>query len=409
MRIRNKILIIVFCAVLVGPFALWIAQAKMKLPLPDFVTAEGAAYLAGGKSDTSIKDKFSLTGFADKSLQEALENKIGNYIPAKGSALLTNAYLQRTAIATSNNLFDWECYPTYFGSSHLYIPSKNSICTFPAIYKESIPELSSFCKELKKFSHRNPEINIKLYIVDYSTTSSINPSQKYLKKRATTSDFFKYLDKRLKKCQNIEVFADCHNDIEAYYDFYFRSDHHWNARGALQAYTTLYKNDKNAATITEAGYKNIDGPLYSGSYSRNGLCIVEDKPFDFEYGFDEIDLENDGNLTNGSSHILYENASEQKKHWDFYDLYYRDAQKATNNKAKRNAVMVSDSFGGALLRPVATNYEDVKLYSYFHFCATSDVKLQDLIDGQNISDIILVAHPDNYLSFLGRNPQFFKE
>lgn len=407
MRIRNTILIVAFCLILVGPFTLWIAQSRLNLQLPDYLTSEEATFLSGGVSDVTLKDKISIAGFTDKDLQTALEEKVGNFIPVKAKALLTNAYMQRAAIYTSNCLFDWDCYPTYYGSKNLVIPSQNAVSIIPGLEKETVPKLSSLCKRLKRFSEKNPDLNFKLYITDYAYTSKTNPAQKYLSHAATTQDVVEYLDRRVKGCSNIEVLTDYSNSIDEYYEYFYRSDHHWNANGALRAYKTLFKDNGNSQLLQKDSYVDVDGPLFSGSYTRSGLYIVEEKPIDFAYRFDEVDLTKDDQEENGSEHTAYFESSKQRKHWEFYDLYYEDFAKATNNGNKKNALVIADSFGRALLRPIALNYENVYFFTYLHFADTNSVKIKELLTKHDISDVIFVGHSPNYTTFASRHPHFF--
>lgn len=407
MRIRNTILIVAFCMILIGPFSLWVIQSKMNIHLPDYLTSEEATFLSGGISDVTLKGKISINGFTDKDLQEALEEKVGNFIPAKAKALLTNAYLQRTAISTSNCLFNWDCYPTFYGSNNLVIPAQGSVSIMPDLEKETIPKLSALCKRLKRFSKENPDMGFRLYIVDYAYTSNTNPAQKYLSHAATTQDVIKYLDNRLKDQENVEVLTDYSSDLDEFYKYFYRSDHHWNANGVFRAYKTLFNNNENVRLLQKDGYVDVDGPLFSGSYTRSGLYIVEDKPIDFSYQFDEVDLAEDGIEENGSEHTAYFESSKQRKHWEFYDLYYEDFAKATDNKNKKNALVIADSFGRALLRPISLNYEKVYFYTYMHFADTNNARLQKLISKHDISDVIFVGHSPNYTTFASRHPHFF--
>ena len=64
-------------------------------------------------------------------MQAELETEVGNYIPCKGIAQLTNARLQRTAIALSSDLFRWDAYPTFYGSKYVYVPKDDVLLGLP--------------------------------------------------------------------------------------------------------------------------------------------------------------------------------------------------------------------------------------------------------------------------------------
>ena len=116
LSVRNVLFPVVMCLLLCGPGLLFVA-GRMDASLPSWLTAEDATYLSGGIKYPDVVGELSLEGFASGDLQQAIEDEVGNYIPAKGAALLLNAGLQHEAICASNVLFGWDCLPAFYGSS----------------------------------------------------------------------------------------------------------------------------------------------------------------------------------------------------------------------------------------------------------------------------------------------------
>lgn len=116
LKIRRTIFPILVALVLISPAALFCAQKVAHLSLPSWLTTEEAKYLSGTTSEVDVRATATLAGFESGKFQTALETEIGNFIPAKATALLGNAAIQRAAIAASNVLFRWEWYPTFYGS-----------------------------------------------------------------------------------------------------------------------------------------------------------------------------------------------------------------------------------------------------------------------------------------------------
>lgn len=411
MKIRNIVFSALICIFLCGPAALWVAQERTLLNLPTWFTAEDARYLSGGISKAEVGKNLNLEGFANEKLQSALESKIGNYVPIKARALLTNAGIQRKAIDLSNSFFNWDCYPTYYGSAYIFLPEQSAIATFPAYDRNCYDRLDSFCEPIATYAKEHSTLRIKIYLADMSSTSKANPAAQYVSRVFFTQDAVDYIKNHLEDCSNIQVYTDTYTNPAEYYSYYFRSDHHWNARGALRAFETMgNQTDPECGAIFSQGFRDVEGPLYSGSYMRAGLCPAEDKPFDLAYKFDNIALENNNSSWSGEEHELYYSADKLKQQYQFYDLYFNATPWFKNKKpASSNAIIVIDSFGCALARPLSTEYDAT-------FCTTAlaghnktDLKLSEIDDNSHdVTDVIFVGCLGNYLSFVSRNPHFFE-
>lgn len=105
MRIKDCVFSAILLLILLSPALLLGAERILNLELPGWATATNATYLSGGISDKTIRDKVTRDGINSKELQDALEERLGNFVPAKATALLGNAPWQRTAIALSNSIF----------------------------------------------------------------------------------------------------------------------------------------------------------------------------------------------------------------------------------------------------------------------------------------------------------------
>ena len=200
--------------------------------------------------------------------------------------------------------------------------------------------------------------------------------------------------------------SDYPDTLHDYYKYFFRSDHHWNARGAAQAFNSLVSNRDEEHPLSYS-VSEVNGPKYSGSYARLGLCPVEDEPVDLTRSFEETTLISGNQQTNGNSHSAYADAPPLMKHYQFYDLYYQGFNQITSRNGNGKAILVCDSFGGALLRPLSLAYSSIDVYAYLHWNAESDAVLQSLLSEKDAEAVIFVGHPGNYLSFTERHPNFF--
>lgn len=401
-RLQSVLFSGVLCLLLCGPICL-LAAERAGISLPSWFTAEDATYLSGGVEKTDLFDRRGLREIFGGGFREAVETEVGNYIPCKATALLANAALQRNAIALSNALYQWPCYPTSFGANHLYIPEQDAVTAWP---RSADPlkdgGLLDFGDQLRAFAADNEGVSVCACVVDMSATAKTNPACSLVSESYTTSQVVDALKGRIGDA--VTVLGAESDSLEDYYARFFRSDHHWRASEAVRAYNEIAawagKDELLTAIVA------VDGPNYSGAYARNSLCIVEDAPSRLAYDFDFVRLEKGGVTESGNEHKLYESATEQNKHWRFYDLFY-DSFTHSEGMGGGSVLLVCDSFGYALLRPLSVGYEKVSCSNALHASSKTDASLAKLIEDCGADTVVFVGHAGNYSSFVKRNPAFF--
>lgn len=151
----------------------------------------------------------------------------------------------------------------------------------------------------------------------------------------------------------------------------------------------------------------MEGPLYSGAYARNSLCLVTDEPTELAYDFTDVELSKGDTAEGGNEHALYVSADEQNKHWRFYDLFYNSFA-TVKGTGEGRALLVCDSFGFALLRPLATGFAEVACVNSLQATAETDQSLGELLRESGAGTVLFVGDPGNFSTFCERNPQFFE-
>lgn len=155
------------------------------------------------------------------------------------------------------------------------------------------------------------------------------------------------------------------------------------------------------------GYKVVQGPLFSGSYSRFSLCIVNDVPKDCDLDFSQIVLcRDDLAVEDGGTHLEYDESSCLEKHWHFYDTYFAPFE-SIEGVGEGSLLLVSDSMGQALARLLGLRYAEIVWVDSLHQNSTSDMELKNLIEEYDIDDVLFVGAVIDYHSFLNRHPNYF--
>lgn len=400
-RVRSFVLSIVLCLFLCGPLILFGIE-KLGVSLPDWVTSEGAAYLSGGMQTTSFSDVHDIRSLL-KCVHADAEDEIGNHVPMKATALLANAHWQRGAISLSNMLWQWPCYPTSFGADHLYIPAQDAVCKWPRAVNPAVDEgLQDFEERLTRFAAAHKELTFVSFVVARSETSSANPARPLVPESYTASDVVSAMKEELGA--GVVVQCEDPDSLDEYYKQFFRSDHHWRASGAVLAYNQLAGVLGKQQISSEV--QRVAGPLYSGAYARNSLCLVEDEPTDLVYDFSDTLLGDGDSSEEGDAHAHYFGANEQNKHWRFYDLFY-DMFPESRGVGEGKILLVCDSFGFALIRPLAVGYEEVIVVNALQASQKTDQSLEALLADAGFDTVLFVGDSGNFSTFYERNPYFF--
>lgn len=398
MRIRNTIFAILFCAFLLGPAAV-IFSEQVGIELPGWLSAEDSRYLDGGIAKADVAGNLSPEGFASEELQTALDNEVGNHVPLKFSALLGNAALQRSAIEASNALFNWPCYPAYYGSDKLYDPSLNTLSYMPAKSSEVFTERwRSFAEGVVKTAKRHPDKRFLIYIAQGSDTPSYNAAYELVADALVPQECIDVMTEITKDADNVFVVTKSYDSAEDYFHDYFTTDHHWNIEGAYTAYTQI-ADTLGLDQISLDGTHQIEGCLYNGAYSRSGLLLLNEKVYDSNKTFSNlVAITEEGAEESLNAHTHFWDGSKLAQDFSFYDRYYDDIPgpiTIKGGKGDRKALLVSNSYRGAIQRLLGSSYHELATNTQLHVNTKMKQCLDDQIQSSDADDIIFAACPNS--------------
>ena len=355
----------------------------------------------------------SVKGYLRKEYQKQFDEFVADSIPMRDEVLLANASLQRSCIEVANACFGYACYPTFFGSNYLYIPESHALMRSPLSASDSkTAGLKSFGDGIADLAKRYPDKRFLLYVVDRSDTSSMNPAVRLQASALTTGTAVDILGDRCAGTDNITVESVCYSTADERYGDFFSTDHHWNILGASRAYN-LIADRLGLEPFDPLPTIAIQGPRFMGSYARNGLYPMDEEPFDTEFDFGELAiLDYEGNETDEENvhRKYYENLEENQRH-AFYSSWYgtRSDSPKILGPGHGEAILICDSYGQAIKRPLAMNYEILYTESDLHDDNKNDsLTLASRIDRPEIHDVIFVGSVNDYIGMEERMPSYFE-
>lgn len=421
MRLHSVLFSAVICAFLCGPAVLLEVQ-KAGVAVPDWLTGNSAKYLTGGTSNVQVAPYLNIEGFAGKDLQAAIEDKIGNFIPMKASALLTNAKLQRCAITESDEVARWSCIPTHYDSPIVYSEKGDFLAQMPLVDAVNAQRgVERFAAGLADVARRFPEKQFVVIVADNSNTSEANPALGLVAGAYTTADAVNVFYGACSGLDNLFVSEVNYQDPQEYYQYFYRTDHHWNGYGAVDAYVkSLDAFDDDTASALHVPLEQLP-PLTGlewlsehGSACRNGLMIIDEPVNEPSLPLSGVLLEKGAAppVAADDGVALMREAGPIAS-YDFYQTWYgqwRDTV-AVNDSASlpdSSALVICDSFGTAFKWVASTGFGRVSTLYDLHDSRTEAVPLSRTLSESDADTIFLVARVTSYQKALDRFPEYFE-
>lgn len=423
-------MILVFCmmAFLLGPTALYVGQRWLHLDLPSWFTAESARYLSGEggeQSQLDIAENLSLDHFFENKLQASIEYEVESYIPLKATVLLLNAEMQRQAIRLSNEVFCFDCYPTFFGSTISYLPNLNAVVQNPYESASRVEErVRNFGSQFAGVAERFPEKRFAIVVADSATTSAQNSVLSELSSSITTSHVANLLRDELSDSANVIVTDVVYESGMEYYKNYYTTDHHWNGWGAADAYLTAV-DELSRIGLPEEDVDALKTPLddleplrglewvsENGSNSRTGLMELNESVFE-----PALPLYNILTNTEGSSLVavkdgvarMTEYAAEAE--YNFYETWYGQYKDdlVINAKAplqESSALVICDSYGDAFKWMVTTGFGETRTVFDLMGRHQNTLPLAETLENDDSEIVFLVSYAYNFFDRLDRTPSY---
>lgn len=403
LSVRNVLFPVVMCLLLCGPGLLFVA-GRMDASLPSWLTAEDATYLSGGIKYPDVVGELSLEGFASGDLQQAIEDEVGNYIPAKGAALLLNAGLQHEAICASNVLFGWDCLPAFYGSSLVVTSTGGGRLLETA--EKATPQILENCSSMAdlydQFAERHPELRTFLYFAPDSLNVTGAPTARLVSNPLTYDKVRGVFASKLSSY----VWVDGDMPYEEFADRWYKTDHHWTVDGAYDAYRRIAEAMEVGELIEEGEAIVYDQPSFYGSLARRSLNeAFEDRIKDYAFSYPDFEVAIDREESSFES-LLHKGRYEQGS-WNANKFANRYAEYFHNDfgliqidnpepTVNESLLLVGDSYTNCMERFLASSFATTYVLDPRH-------------DERTI-DEFLAEHPDvDNVLFLMRSTNFFSE
>ena len=353
---------------------------------------------------------FTLESFAAGELQDGIEGFAADSLPFHDQAMLLNAGLQELGISQAAELFGYNVYPTYFGSTRLYSSPEDVVTYMPFRHTEYHDQkLTEYASGLARVARAYPEKRFVVYVVGGYQEPSVNPAYDLVGNAFEPAEAVRIFEAAFAEYPNVSVLTNSYSTFSDYYKDFFRSDHHWNILGALRAYNTI----AGELGLEQVDIRSLDlhevqtDYAFTGATSRWGRHIVTEQAFDTDLDYSSVTYMANGRELDGNDHCAFSDYVTAGVKFAFYDAYFNSIPDGIiSATGKGKALLISNSFGGALQRQLATQFETLYKSSALWPGYTGN-GFADLLEESDADTVIFVANPTDYMNMAASVPDFF--
>ncbi len=248
-------------------------------------------------------------------------------------------------------------------------------------YASLVNKVSSSMPKGVKFYSMLVPTSIELY-GSSSYTTGVHSQKKVI------NDAYKLMNKSIIKIDAYTPLQKAKNDY-----IYFRTDHHWTARGAYEGYRAFCKATKQTPVdINELETGKI--PDFVGSlYKASNSDILKKNPDYVEYFKTRVDVEGtvykDSRMENGTKFFIVARAvNSDNKYLAFIGGDQPLEKIVTSNKNGKKILVIKESFGNALVPFLCDNYEEV----YVVDPRKTNFDLPKFVEEAGIGEVLLINY-----------------
>lgn len=355
-KIVQNITIASFIA-FIGVFSVWNVIAKKK----DFSENENRTLASSPELSTR-----SIFG---GNFDDAFETWFSDHFVQRDRWIELKSFAKKSSGSIENN-------DVYYGEDGTLIKAFRSYST--RTIEQNVSIINEFCTE------HNITGNIVLVPTAAEIEKDKLPSGSY---NVDQKELLMNLESEFSNQNFIQIFDTLNESNEV---LYYKTDHHWNERGAYLAYTEIAKQVLNKEPESFS-FETVSNRFFGTMYSKSGAFWVNADTINKIISEKEIKVSityDDENMTD----TLYSESRLAEK--DKY-MYYLDGNHAhvsiqTSLDNDKKAVIVQDSYAHILMPYLTPEYETIEVIDlrYYHDAVS------ELIDEE--TDLYFIYSLDNF-------------
>ncbi len=205
----------------------------------------------------------------------------------------------------------------------------------------------------------------------------------------------KVIDDSYAKMDKNIVTIDAYSRLEEKTDdyIYFRTDHHWTARGAYEGYLAFCEKSGNAPVDIEELETGKIGGFVGSLYKASNASVLKKNPDSVEYFKTRVDVDanvyDDSKMENGKKVFVVARAvNSDNKYLAFIGGDQPLEKIVTSNKNGKKILVIKESYANALVPFLCDNYEEVFVVDP----RRTSFNLPELVEREAIAEVLMINY-----------------
>ena len=330
--------------------------------------------------------QFTAKGFIDGTYQTGLENAFTDQFIGGGRIkdfMNKNLNLSKAVMDS-----EWLCGNQYLsiGGGYYTYDCQNMIVDYPYA---NITDEKYFKRIGSEYSKLHDKANFYYYYIP--TTANFD-----LRKNEMVVDVPNLIKSNWTGNYTIKSLEI--KDSETINDYFYKTDHHWNYKGAYEGYKDIIKMLNPSANILKPIEEKKFNTIFYGSRARVTSFYEyaeEFKVYRFEFPKFEVFV-NGEKSSYGNEEEYYKGIYSKNDTTNHYGTYYGgdypEIVFINPNKKQKNILVLGNSFTNAINKMIATEYDETYIVDLRHYEGHFGKKfnIESYIKENDIDDVLVV-------------------
>ena len=408
MKKTNQYVLLIFFIILISVPGFWLLRGKpssqvsmvegrvLGLPGSSYPTLKVALdFIKQGEPQKAVALVWDL--YIGGSLQKKFDGAATDQFPFRMSLINFAKAVDRGIIKYSYSLSGDEVIPADMTSDIYIMLNKEALILPPDLFDEiAIEKINERLQNYQEIATNYPEINFYIYYLETLPVSQYHPLNKIFP-QADEGQSINYFRSKLTDRINLGYMPL--KGVDDHLQHYYRTDHHANTAGILEAYRGIYNllsiNYANMPPKLEPSARvTFPDIVFLGTFARRTLYPIQGDEFiGFQADFPTCAVRDNGVVGVYDSRDEYlQGIYPTEPFVDHYGAYFGSQQGLLEYRCEiqtnRNILIVGDSYARPLVNLIANHYKHT---FYVDLRQNTDFSLSEFTSSHDIDDFLIVS------------------
>ena len=344
----------------------------------------------------------------NSTLQKQINDAIADQFPLRISLTEFAYNLESGLITSAYSIFSDKALPASTHSTILITRDRSRLFIPPTNFNESKKlDIDHRIQNYIDIAKNNPDINLYVFNIETLRYSKFNPVAKLYINADSGRSLAYFLENKPDKLQFDNLAISSFQEFE---NNFFKTDHHWNIRGAIKAYSMVYEmlasNYKEISPMLEtSNIRTLNDVNFLGSYARESLYPISPEPFEYlDIQLPKYATYINGKLETYGAKDQYLSGNFPKgKYFSHYEGFYGSWKKLIvyefENSSDRNLLLISSSHARMNQMLIASHYKKTYVIDLRRQDAKA-ISIKKLVSEYQIEDVLFMGQPE--VTFLSK-------